>query len=81
MIFTDYWEAFEVYGLFLAKNLMEIWYSLGLFNVAMIFQDLGNMVFRAVKGYNVLLKTHELCPLGNKQDHGIWDESGFCKPS
>ena len=33
---------------FLSKKLMESWYFLGLFELFMIFQDLGNMVFRAV---------------------------------
>ena len=36
------------YGLFSAKNLMERLYLLGLFELSMIFQDFGNMVFRAV---------------------------------
>ena len=36
------------YGLFSAKKLMERWYLLALFELPMIFQDLGNMVFRAV---------------------------------
>ena len=57
MIFTGYWEVvvlnFSVMGntvFFSAKNLMERWYLRGLFELPMIFQDLGNMVFRAV-GY------------------------------
>ena len=33
---------------FSAKKLMERWYLLALFELPMIFQDLGNMVFRAV---------------------------------
>ena len=33
---------------FSAKKLMERWYILGLFEFFMIFQDLGNMAFRAV---------------------------------
>ena len=33
---------------FSAKKLMERWYLLGLFELSMIFQDLGNTVFRAV---------------------------------
>ena len=37
------------YGLFSAKKLMERWYSRGLFELSMIFQDLGNVVFRAVQ--------------------------------
>ena len=36
------------YGLFSAKKLMERWYLLALFELPVIFQDLGNMVFRAV---------------------------------
>ena len=55
MIFTGYWEVhvlhFSVMGrtvFFSAKKLMERWYLLGLFELSMIFQDLGNMVFRAV---------------------------------
>ena len=36
------------YGLFLAKTLMQIWYLPGFFELFMIFQDLGNMVFCAV---------------------------------
>ena len=36
------------YGLLSAKKLMERWYLLGLFELSMIFQDLGNMAFRAV---------------------------------
>ena len=36
------------YGLFSAKKLMERWYLLGLFELSIIFQDLGNMFFRAV---------------------------------
>ena len=55
IIFTGYWEVhilnFSVMGrtvFFSAKKLMERWYLLGLFELSMIFQDLGNMVFRAV---------------------------------
>ena len=54
MIFTGCWEVlvlnFSVMGntaFFSAKKLMERWYLLGLFELSMIFQDLGNMVFRA----------------------------------
>ena len=54
MIFTDYWKVlvliFSGMGntvFFWAKKLMERWYLLGLFELSMIFQDLGNMVFRA----------------------------------
>ena len=39
------------YGLFSAKKLMERWYLRGLFELSMIFQDLGNMVFRAMCFY------------------------------
>ena len=55
MIFTDYWKGlvlnFSVMGnmaFFSAKKLMERWYLPGLFELSMISQDLGNMVFRAV---------------------------------
>ena len=55
MIFTGYWEVlvlnFSVMGntvFFSVKKLMERWYLLGLFELSMIFQDLGNTVFRAV---------------------------------
>ena len=54
MIFTDYWKVlvlnFSVMGntvFFSAKKLMERWYLHGLFEPSMIFQDLGNTVFRA----------------------------------
>ena len=52
-----YWllrsSCFELFGdgkhgLFFSQKLMEIWYLHGLFELSMIFQDLGNMVFRAV---------------------------------
>ena len=33
------------YGLFSVKKLMERWYLLALFELSMIFQDLGNMLF------------------------------------
>ena len=36
------------YSLFSVKKLMERWYLLGLFQLSLIFQDLGNMVFRIV---------------------------------
>ena len=55
MIVTGYWEDlvlnFLVMGnmvLFLAKKLMERWYLDGLFELSMIFEELGNMVFRTV---------------------------------
>ena len=54
MIFTDYWKVlvlnFLVMGntvFFSAKKLMERWYLHRLFELSMIFQDFGNMVFRA----------------------------------
>ena len=55
IIFTGYWEVlfliFLVIGntvFFSAKMKMERRYLLGLFALCMIFQDLRNMVFRAV---------------------------------
>ena len=55
MIFIDYWKvlvlSFSVMGntvFFSAKKLMERWHLLGLFELSMIFQVLGTMVFRAV---------------------------------
>ena len=36
------------YGLFWAKKLIQRWYLLGLFELSMIFQGLGNIIFRAV---------------------------------
>ena len=48
----SYFELFGdgKYGLFFsAKKLMERSYLHGLFELSMIFQDLGNMVFRAVE--------------------------------
>ena len=55
MIFTNYWRSscFELFSnekidLFSVKKFVEIWYFLGLFEFSMIFQDLGNMVFRTV---------------------------------
>ena len=54
MVFTGYGEAFVLNFLvmgntifFLAKKLMERWFLLCLFELSMIFQDLGNTVFRA----------------------------------
>ena len=38
----------KIRSFFTAKKLMERWYLHGLFELSMIFQDLGNMVFRAV---------------------------------
>ena len=38
----------EIRSFFIAKKLMERWYLLSLFELSMIFQDLGNVVFRAV---------------------------------
>ena len=55
MIFAGYREVlvlnFSVMGntiFFSAKRLMEILYLLGVFELSTIFQDLGNMFFRAV---------------------------------
>ena len=55
MIFNSYWEVlvlnFSVMGnmvIFSAKMLIERCYLRGLFELFMIFQDLGNMVFHAV---------------------------------
>ena len=55
MIFTDYWKVHVLNFLevgntafFWAKKLMKRWYLLGLFELSMIFQDLGNTVFHAV---------------------------------
>ena len=55
-IFTGYWEVlllnFSMMGkavFFSAKNLIERWYLHGLFELSMIFQDLGNMVFCVAK--------------------------------
>ena len=45
-LFWTFWRW--GHGLFWAKKLMERWYFLGLFELFMIFQDLGNMVFCAV---------------------------------
>ena len=56
MVFTDNGKILvlnflEVENIvfFWAKKLMERWYMLGLFEVFMILQDLGNMFFRAVR--------------------------------
>ena len=55
MIFTSYREVivlnFSLMGnriFFSAKKLMERWYLFRLFELSMIFQDLGNTVFRVV---------------------------------
>ena len=47
---SSFFELFSErkYGVFSAKKLMERWYLPGLFELSMIFQYLGNMVFRAV---------------------------------
>ena len=54
-IFTDCWKVlvlnfFEMGNtvFFWAKKLMGTWYLLGVFELSMIFEDLGNTVFRAV---------------------------------
>ena len=61
MIFTGYGEVlvlnFPVMGntvFFTAKQLMEGWYLRDLFELSMIFQDLGHMVFRAVYKDNII---------------------------
>ena len=55
MIFTGYWEVLVLNFLVMgntvfssAKKLMKRWYLLGLFELSMISQDLGNTVFHAV---------------------------------
>ena len=55
MIFTGYQEVlvlnFSVMGntiFFSAKKLMERWYWPRLFEISIIFQDMGNTLFRAV---------------------------------
>ena len=51
MIFTDYWTVLVLNSVmgntvfFSVKKLMERWYLLALFELSMIFQDLGNMLF------------------------------------
>ena len=68
MIFTDYWKVHVLNFLemgnmvcFWAKKLMERWYLLGLFELSMIYQDLGNMVFRAVNHFNIYLFYSKKC--------------------
>ena len=58
MIFTGYWEVlvlnFLVMGnriFFSAKNFVQRWYLVGLFELSIIFQDLGNTVFRVVQKF------------------------------
>ena len=53
LIFTDYWKVLVLNFLekgntvfFWANILMERWYLLCVFELLMIFQELGNMVFR-----------------------------------
>ena len=55
IIFTDYWKVlilnFSVMGntvFFSVKKLMERWYLLGLFELPMIFEGLGNMAYCAL---------------------------------
>ena len=62
MIFIDYWKVlilnFSEMGntvFFGARKLMERWYLLGLFYLSMIFQDLGNMVFREMCWVDILV--------------------------
>ena len=76
MIFTDYWKVlvlnFSEMGnkvFFWAKKLMERWYLLGLFEFSIIFQDLENMVSRAVKVTEAKMTVHiwfvNLCAVWN----------------
>ena len=58
IIFTDYWKVlvlnFSEVGntvFFWVKKLMERWYLLGLLELSMIYQGLGNTAFRAVCEY------------------------------
>ena len=67
MIFTDYWKVivlnFSVMGntvFFSAKKLMERWYLRALFELSMIFQDLGNMFFSRSAGNEQSIFVHEL---------------------
>ena len=69
MIYTDYWETlvlnFSVMGNTIfssAKKSTERLYLLGLFVLSMIFWDLGNTVFHAVKDckYTWMLKELEI---------------------
>ena len=53
----DVSSCFEPFGygkhdLFSVKKLVERWYLLGLFEISIKFQDLGNTVFRAVRIYS-----------------------------
>ena len=65
MIFTDYWKIlvlnFSVMGntvFSLANKLMKRWYLLSLFKLYIIFQDLGNIFFRAASNKkNIYSKT------------------------
>ena len=66
MIFSGYWEFlvlnFSVMGntaFFSGKKLTEKRYLLGLFELSMILQDLGNMVFRAVLAEKISLHSLE----------------------
>ena len=54
-MFSDYWKVIDLNFLemgntvFLwSKKLMERWYLRGIFELSMIFQELGNMAFGAV---------------------------------
>ena len=58
MIFTEYWKVLilkfsEMRNtvFFRAKKLMERWYLLGLFELSIIFEDLGNVVFCAMNTF------------------------------
>ena len=67
MIFTCYWEVLVLNLLVMgntvflsAKRLMERWYVHGLFELSMIFQDLGNMFFSRSAGNEQSIFVHEL---------------------
>ena len=57
---SPYFELFGggKYGLFLAKD--ERWYLLSLFEISLIFQGFGNMVFRAMI-YSIPKESKYIC--------------------
>ena len=62
-MFTNYWKVLAlkfwemVYMVFFGqKKLMQIWYLLSILELFIIFQDLGNIVFCAVMGWNSNIK-------------------------
>ena len=57
------------YGLLSAKKLMKRWYILGLFELSMIFLDLGDMFFRAVSS------------AASAHNSQYWRNIGSCKYS